>query len=261
MKVTRVILCANENPIYHEFWNPISRIYAENFHIKPTLIWFGAAEDIHRLGLSDEWGNIVVQKPNPNHHIGWQTAWAIFWFMSLYPNDTFCTMGIDQIPLSALLIRDIPSTTDDDSYLMLASNAYSPSHWENNGTSPTSFHMMKGSVACKVYGFEKTFDLEIEKLASCGIAPYYDKGFTKWGIDESYSSHKLRQYRHSGGKVDSLDIFKFICDRRIECCREIETPYDSVKLSEGWYGDAHFCRPFSSHEQYITQILNLIPHI
>lgn len=260
MKVTRVLLAATDNPIYYQFWNPVSRVYAEKFGIKPTLIWIGKAEDIDRLELRSDHGNIIVQEPDPRFDIGWQSAWSIFYFMKLYPDDVFCTMGIDQVPLSPILIRDIPNNVSDDAYLMLADDAYMPSHWiKQGGTSPTSFHIVKGSIACKVYGFEETFKSEIEKIESSGIRAYYHEGGANWGLDESYSSHKLREYAKKIGNVISKNIFSTICARRIECCRTQETPYDMNLLTQNWYGDAHLCRPFSDHKNYIETLFDNIP--
>lgn len=262
MKITRVLLASNDNAIYWQFWNPVSRVYRENFGIHPTLIWFGHPTDIAKFGLSQRWGDIIVQAPHPKHHIGWQSAWSIFWFMRMFPEDTFCTMGIDQVPLSPILIRDIPEKFHDDTYLMLADDAYRPQHWDNDGgTSPTSFHIVKGSVAEEVYGFEPTFHSEIEKLANSGIRPFYDQGETKWGIDESYSSHKLRQYRDAGGCISSVGMFAQICRMRIECCRVNEPVYNENSLVDGKLGDAHLCRPFADHKPYIEKILRLIPKI
>lgn len=262
MKITRVLLAANDNPIYYQFWNPISRIYSEKFGIKPTLLWFGVGEDLDRLGLSKKFGDIIVQTPIPTEHIGWQSAWAIFWFMSLYPDDVFCTMGIDQVPLSPLLFKDIPAPFSDDTYLMLADDAYDPSHWMKDfGTSPTAFHICRGSTANKVYQFKPSFSEEIERVVGSGVIPYYDHGPTKWGLDESYSSHKLRLYRDSGGDIKNLSLFKMICERRIECARANEAVYDSKLLKEGWYGDAHLCRPISDHKDYIENLLNQIPNV
>lgn len=259
MKVTRVILVANDDPKYYQFWNPISKIYKLNFGISPILILFGNNADIYRLKLCDHYGQIIVQEPMSKHHIGWQSTWAMFWFMKIYPDDIFVTMGIDQVPLSNLLIKDLPREYSDDTYLMLADDGYAPQHWSlPSGTSPSSFHIVKGSVADEVYGFEPTFEAELDKVANAGIVPYYDKD-NKWGLDESYSSHKLRQYWDGGGRVVSGNLFNVICERRIECCRLNEAPYDENKLKMGWYGDAHFCRPVSEHQVYIDKLLSLIP--
>lgn len=158
-----------------------------------------------------------------------------------------------------MLISDVPANYSNETYLMLVDDGYLPSHWEDEeGTSPTSYHIMKGSIANDVYRFEESFHDEIDKIADAGIKPYYD-GVNKWGLDESYSSHKLRQYREAGGKIISSRLFKQVCEKRIECCRTNEPVYDLSFLRDGLYGDAHFCRPFNDHKDYIEQILKNIP--
>lgn len=259
MKVTRVFLSANDNPDYSQFWNPISRIYKENFNIQPTLIWFGEPNDIERLGLSSEFGNIIIQKPCLDHDIGWQSAWSIFWHMKFYPDDIFITMGIDQVLLSKLYL-EILNGFEDDSYVMLAADGYSNSGWDYpDGTSPTSFHVVKGEVASRIFGFDETFQAELDKISNSGIKPYYENMGNKWGLEESYASYKLREYRDSGGKVEGQSMFKFICDMRIECCRTNEVSYSHDRLKRGVYGDAHLCRPFDDHKEYIETMLKLIP--
>lgn len=258
MKVNRVILATTNNPIYYEFWNPISKIYSENFGIKPTLVWVGDEEELESVGLRREHGEIIVQNPVDDFDIGWQSAWSIFWFMSKYPDDIFCTLGIDQVPLSKRLLFDIPEKYSDDTYLMLADDGYAPNHWQKEGgSSPTSFHIVKGSIASKVYGFEATFKDEIVKIALSGVKALYPE--KNWGLDESYSSHKLRQYRENKGKIESASMFPLIREIRIECCRDVEIEYDKNILKNGWYGDAHLCRPYSKHKEYIDGILRDIP--
>ena len=61
MKIDRVILSTNNNPIYYEFWNPLSKLYLDNFGIKPTLIFLGDKNEISSLKLSDEYGEIIHQ--------------------------------------------------------------------------------------------------------------------------------------------------------------------------------------------------------
>lgn len=258
MKVTRVLLAATDNSIYWQFWNPISKVYKTKLGINPTLIWLGHADDMERLGLSKEHGDIIVQEPIAGTPIGWQAAWAIFYFMKFFPKDTFCTMGIDQVPLGPTFIREIIGKFYENEYVMLADDAYAKSHWETGGTSPTSFHICKGEVADSVYGFEKTFAMEIDKILKSGVQAYYDQT-TKWGLDESYASHKLRQYRDDGRSIKSLRMFDYICSRRIECARVNETGYDDARLRAGWYGDAHLCRPVSDHSVYIGALLDKIP--
>ena len=52
MKVDRVILASNKNPMYYDFWNQLSFTYKEKFGIKPTLIFFGTQEELDEINLS-----------------------------------------------------------------------------------------------------------------------------------------------------------------------------------------------------------------
>jgi hypothetical protein len=57
----------------------------------------------------------------------------------------------------------------------------------------------------------------------------------------------------------STSMFPLIREIRIECAREHEPEYDKQILKNGWYGDAHLCRPYSAHKPYIDGVLSDIP--
>ncbi len=267
MKIDRVLLASNENINYYPFWNILCKVYKENFNIQPTLIWFGEEADIDRLGLSREYGDIIIQEPNPNYEIGWQTTYAPFFYTKLFPNDVCTTMGIDQIPLSDMFFIEMIKDASDDEYVTLIDDAYRPIYWANpNGTSPSAYHIAKGSIFNTVYNFESNFTDEITKLYNTKVERDYDpndafwaSGEGKWGMDESYTSKKLREYRDNGGKIHCYGSFRKLAKRRIECYRVVETPYDDDKLISGFYSESHLCRPYTNHVAYINRMASLIP--
>lgn len=267
MKIDRVILSSNDNINYYPFWNPLSKVYKENFNITPTLIWFGEEEDIERLGLSREYGEIIVQKPHPTYNIGWQTTWGLFYFTKYFLEETITIMGIDQVPLSDIFLKKMIEDCDDDEYVMLIDDAYQPIYWENpNGTSPSAYHVAKGKTFEKVYSFEDDFLKEVEKVYSTPIErdynpsdAYWASGEDKWGIDESYTSKMLRAYKGIGGNINAFSKFHLLKERRIECYRTVETPYDDNLLSSGYYSESHLCRPYTNHVNYINRMFSLIP--
>jgi len=267
MRIDRVILSSNDNINYYPFWNPLSKVYKENFNIQPTLIWFGIEEDIDRLGLSREYGDIIIQEPNPKYQIGWQTTWGCFYYTKFFPNEVCTTMGIDQVPLSDIFLKQMISDATDDEYVTLIDDAYNPIYWANpNGTSPSAYHIAKGIIFNNIYQFEPDFLSEVDKLYNTKVERDYDpndafwaSGEGKWGMDESYTSKKLRDYRDSGGKIHCYSSFKKLAERRIECYRVIETPYDDEKLTTGYYSESHLCRPYTNHVDYISRMISLIP--
>jgi len=267
MKIDRVILASNENINYYPFWNPLSKVYKENFKIEPTLIWFGEESDIERLGLSTDYGNIIVQSPHPNYRVGWQTTWSLFYYTKFFPGETITTMGIDQAPLSDIFFRQLIEDTTDEQYVMLIDDAYMPIYWENhNGTSPSAYHIANSEVFNKVYEFEDDFHKEVEKVYNTPVerdwnptCAFWTSGEEKWGLDESYTSKKLREYKTKGGNINAKSRFRLLRDRRIECYRTKETSYDDNLLQNGFYSESHLCRPYTDHVDYINRMLSLIP--
>jgi len=256
MKIDRVILSSNNNPLYYHFWKPLSKVYVEKFGIVPTLIWLGTEAELIELGLQDDYyGEIIIAKANDKYPIPFQTTWALFYHTLFYPNDVCLTIGIDQVPLSRMffdMVKDFPDTD----YSMLIADAYMPNHWTINGSaSPTAYHIAKGSTFNDVYMFEDTFEQEIEKICNAGVKAFWEDTAGRWGLDETYSSMKLREYK---GQINSLNNFGLLCERRIECERHKETPFDIDRLKAGWYSESHLCRPFTNHTEYITKMFNSI---
>lgn len=256
MKVDRVILASDFNPLYYGFWNPLSKVYHDKFGIRATLMWFGSYDELKQAGISREYGDVIFIKHNEKYHLPWQTTWSLFWGTKQFLNDTCLIMGIDQVPLSGMFIKDM--IKDIEGYAILLAEAYG-NKWSNDGgASPSSYHIAKGSVFNDVYQFEDTFEAETEKVYNSGIQALWESTEGKWGIDESYSCHKLRQYT---GQIHSFDNFRLLEQNRIECCRNQEPEYDTVRLLAGGYSEAHLCRPYETHKQYIDNLYEQIPRI
>jgi len=256
MKIDRVILSTNNNPTYYHFWNPLSKVYVEKFGIQPTLVFAGTQDELNELNLSTEYGEIIVQPTHPDYHIPWQTTWMLFWATQFYPSETCLIIGIDQVPLSGMFIKDMIKDINENSYAMLIADAYRPNHWTST-SSPSSYHIAKGSTFDKVHNFECDWLTEATKVHSSGIKGFWEDTEGRWGIDESYSCHNLRNAKEVN--IVSLNNFTLLCERRIECERHKETPYDINKLQQGWYSESHLCRPFTNHVNYITNLFNSIP--
>jgi hypothetical protein len=255
MKVDRVILSSNFNPLYYNFWNPLSKVYKEKFGIEPTLMWLGTKEEMIEANISDEYGDVVIVEANDKHPIAWQTTWALFWGTKFYKDDTCWVMGIDQVPLSKMFINLVKDLKDTD-YAMLISDAYLPHHWTKTA-SPSSYHIAKGSTFTEVYSFEESFIKETDKLVNSGVDAFWEDTEGRWGIDESYSCYKLREAKDTN--IVGFNTFNVLVERRIECERHKETPYSIEKLNAGWYSESHLCRPFTNHTEYLTTLFNSIP--
>lgn len=269
MKIDRVLLASNNNKLYYEFWNPISKVYYEKFNLKPTLVWVGAELEKKFCGISEQYGETVIAQPNKKYPINTQCTLATYWATQFFPNDVCLICGIDEIALSGLFLKDKISEFSDDSYVMFISDAYQGQHWsKKNSVSPSGYHVAKGKIFQNIYNFKKTFSETIEDVYSSNVLKkYMDENVNgypsenqDWGLDETFISQKLRDYNGKYNIV-SLNEFNLMQKTRIECFRTEEPQYDLEKLRKGGYSHSHLCRPYSSHEKYLKEMFQNIPKI
>jgi len=259
MKIDRVILVSNNNPLYYEFWNKLSYTYKEKFNINPTLIFFGDEDEPEKLNLSTEFGNIIVEK-SVDGILPWQYTWALFYFTKFYENDTCIVMGIDQIPLGTYFLKDSIKTIPDDRYVMLIDNQYTLEgktkyKWDEGGFSPSAYHIAKGKTFNEIYEFEDTFESEILKVDSTNIPTMWGD---KWGTDEAYSCNKLKNFKNRNRISDLSKTVDFL-NKRVDCYRNIEVVYDLPLLLNNGYIECHSCRPYHDHQKYLDTLFDMIP--
>lgn len=259
MKIKRVILSTNKNPLYYDFWNNLSFTYKEKFGITPTLIFFGSKKDKEEIGLSDKYGEIIYENEVPNIP-SWQYTWALFYYTQFFKEDVCLTIGIDQIPLGTYFIKDLIKEVDDEKYIILLDDHYqyikqSTKSWNEGGNCQTSYHIGKGNSFKKIHDFEKNFKDEILKINSLKLNTMWQNG---WGTDETYASLNLFNYKNKENIIN-FSKSKDLIERRIECYRTQETPYNLEQLKNNHYIECHSCRPYSSHKNYLDKLFNNIP--
>jgi len=259
MRVNRVILVSNNNPLYLDYWNNLSYTYKEKFGITPTLVFFGDESDIERFGVSDKYGEIIIQK-KIDYLPEWQFTWALFYFTKFYKNDVCAIMGIDQIPLGTFFLRDSIEHVSDEKYVMLIDNQYKFENtirhkWDEGGSSPSAYHIAKGETFDEIFKFEDSFEQELLKIANLRLNTMWGRG---WGTDEAYSCKVLSSHADRDRIVDLSKAEDFL-RRRIDCHRNIEVPYDLNLLNNNHYIECHACRPYSQHKAYLDKLFNDIP--
>jgi hypothetical protein len=259
MKIDRVILSTNNNPTYYQFWNPLSKLYKENFGITPTLIFLGSELELESLSLSREYGDIIRQDIVPSKNVSWTTTWALFYFTKRFPNDICLINGIDQIPMGSKFLIDYIKEINDDKYVMLIDNAYkimnNRKDWSEGGYSPSAYHIAKGELFNKVYSFEETFADEIKKIEGLSL----DSMWGTWGMDEAYSSQILYSKKEEI-QIECLSKFgEILIGGRIDCHRSQEVPFSLDKLKNNEYIECHSCRPYLVHKNYLDSIFDNVP--
>lgn len=272
MQIKNVILATDTNPTYFQFWNPISKIWKTKFNINPVLVFLGTEQDRQRCELTEEYGTIFIQPPVPGIPTAWSATWSLFYYTQFFPDDVCLIMGIDQIPLSTMFIKDKIEKLDENSYVMYIADAYDgpgdiwkqTPHNREIGRFPTAYHAAKGKLFKEIYNFESTFAEEINKLNSIDSLPYSTSSSlpVKWGIDESYASLKLREYyqKTPNNKIVSLNLISELSKKRIDRSNLNGVFSDDTKkkLQEGYYVEAHMPRPLNQNLHLLQFLIDNI---
>lgn len=258
MKVDRVIIPLNNNPVFTGFWNPFSRVWKEKYNIIPTLFFVGTEEELESNNFSTKHGEIFRLDPvkevivDPN--LDWSTTWALFYGASKFDDDVCVTMGIDQITLTDKLfdfLKKSDTITNDD-YVVALSDAYKQ---YNMSHYPSAWHFAKGSVFKKILKIESEWDKELKKVFSFRKKyPSLPENF--WALDEVYSSDMIMQYAKKNGddNIVLLNMYNEWHSRRL--CRSGILNYSKKLLDSGQYSELHSPRPFEDNSDYLLKLID-----
>jgi hypothetical protein len=242
MKIDSVILSCNENPLYLDFWNPVSRIWKERFGIEPVLLFFGNTVS---HDLSEEYGRIIPFKTSKDFPEYLQTLWIRYWYPSQEPEKTWMISDIDMIPISKNYFVNQISEVDPCAYVHLYANAK---------PIPSCYHVAMGSLFQRFLNLPNSFEDSLSRLVRHSQGTNH-MGMDKWGMDEYYAHMHLQEYYKM-----YPDFFKFFtrenADQRIDRSR---WSYDEQKLlNEDYYIDSHSIRPYKENQENIDKMISLI---
>lgn len=250
MKIDRILFCLNNNPTYINFWNINSKIWKLKYNIKPTLLYIGAKEEIKKLNLLEEHGEIIVL-PKIDEDLcngslrQWYITWALFFGASLFENEVCMTSGIDQIPLSNIFLEKI-SDIEQNKYIIGFADAYG-----RKDLFPSSHHVAKGKYFKNKYEILNNWHEEVYKVYSHkNKYNFLYEGY--WGLDEAYSSEMLLKNNDNIHYINNF-FHPLWTKKRID--RDHGLKYDIKLLSNGWYSELHSPRPYELYSQQIDNII------
>lgn len=259
-----VTLSCNDDPMYWEFWNPISKHWKKNFGIHPVLFYYGK----HNPSLSDEHGTVIYHDHIEGVPDYVAATWGRFWVTKFFAEKMCLISDIDMFPLSRHFFLTA-SNPQKDCYTHLNADAYHVGDfdcWKSDGiTVPVCYHLATSENLNSVYKFSECFSDEVRKLLKRDYSEY-KTGFAStpeqhlqkasasnggmWGIDEMYSSSLLRQYYRSGGRVSTGQ--RILPQQRL--CRS-RLSFQLPTFNSGTHIDFHSVRPYNMHESDIQQLL------
>lgn len=233
MKIQKAIMSVDDNPLYSDFWFPVSKVWKLRFNIEPVLIYFGEKE------LDTTYGSVIETEAIEDIPLYLQTQWARFWYTTTEPETTFIISDIDMFPISHKYFINQLENIDENKYVHL---------YGNHRPLPVCYHVAKGKQFKKILNLEDSFEASMRTLYSFEARTPTHMGFDKWGLEEAYSTKIIENSEHK-------DDLIFLSRRGERIDRSNWTYNPELLKKEDYYIDSHSVRPY---EEYKLEIENLV---
>jgi len=220
-----VIFSSNENPLYFDFVEPVTRAWENlGFEVHAEILNDSKCYLSHEeIPVSNQAQMIRVLAP------------------SLYPEKTFLVSDVDMLPLSGEYFKHAVSLLKDNEIINVSADAY-PSQLRL----PICYFIGKGSTFSKITGVTNPDDIPkiMRKWWSQGHGWASDEICFTLEILESVKRGEVEFTGYSRGWTHGRADFRIDRDLWL---------YDKDALSRGNYIDSHMLRPLRNNKE------NLIP--
>lgn len=237
MKPTKAIVSCNDDPFYREFWEPVSRAWA-NLGIEPVLAYIGKNPPAHAAGT------VIQIDPVHDVAINTQAQWGRFHFTQTELDTVWIVSDIDMIPCSRSYFIDLAEPYPDG--IVINTNP-GPDHYL-----PACYNIGTGSAFKRCLNMPDNFNESLALVTafkSRGHRPAgKDELLENWFVDELYLGSRwewITPVTRPGG----------FCSRRID---RIQWQYDPSMIQEEYYHDCHSLRPYGEHKDAIEKVIELV---
>lgn len=242
LKIDRVILSTNENPMYIEFWPLVANAWSQLIGFRPTLALV-ADENTH---VDYSLGDVIRIQPIPGIPTSLH-AQVIRLLLPIYFEDETCIISdIDMIPISkdyfVNSVKDIP----DDHFVIYRDHGYG----KKSRRFPMCYSAAKGKTFKEIFKIKSIEDIPNKVIE-------WSKLKHGWATDEFVLCQAIYKWNLFKSKCTRLHHTSML-PQRID---RSDWKYDKNKLKEGYYIDAHMLRPLSTfiHEiQELAQDLGIL---
>lgn len=242
MKIDYVIIGCDINPLYLDFWEPISKVWKTIFNITPVL---GLICDEDSDLVEDKYGLVKKYKSIDNITTGLQSQIIRFELINELKGNLIIS-DIDMIPLSKdYFINSIIPFSEDKIYVLSSDNA----ECLRNKEYPMCYIIGNNENLKDMLNLNKTWVEFAKKLNALKLG---------WTTDQNYLFEKINEFKSKNeNKVVLLNRGwnAGIASKRID---RIAWSYDENKVKDGYYIDSHLLRPYNDNKIEINKLINLI---
>lgn len=243
LAIEKVVMSADGNPLYLDFWPVVSKVWKLKFGIEPVLLFFGD-KSIHNV--SEEYGKVVEFPVIPDVPVYLQALWSRYWYLQTEPETVFTISDIDMIPLARSYFVDLVSGFSNDSYLHINPVI------QRNGGLPSCYHIAKGRVFSDVLELDSEWERSVRFLNGLNVGTDPGNGCMNWFADEKYAGDKLLAKIVSDSRIVFAHRDGGQNGHRID---RLDWRFDLQAVREERYYDCHCPRPFSENREDIERIV------
>lgn len=236
VKIDRVILGCDSNPMYLEFWPIVAKTWTEIVGVRPTLALI-AHKDVC---IDETLGDVIRFEPIPNISTAFQAQIMRLLLPAYFENDVCIISDMDMIPLQRDFFVNNVATVPAESFTIFNDGG------RYLGNCPEY-------LMCYIVAKGKTFK-EIFKISDIMHIPEIIKAWYQlnlgWTSDQQILYAAVNQWEHYKTRVIKLGYAE---PRRID---RMHWSYDRELLKQGhYYVDSHMLRPYSRYKNEIDSLV------
>lgn len=233
MRIQRVLLSCDDNPVYSGFWPLVAKLW-KRLDVMPTLVHIADCSPPDYF--SD--GEVIVIPRLPDIPTYIQALWARYFYTQLFSDEVCIISDIDMLPLSREYFVESISRVSESSYVHLNLNP------KGYSRIPTCYHVARGEVFKSHLELDDDWERSLRKVMQYpgGSHPNFETYHT-WFIDEDYATAILK-----GKTIIGIPRAK---QRRID---RSDFTWCDKKLKNGYYFDCHAPRPYARYCEELEYI-------
>jgi hypothetical protein len=259
MKIEKVIVSTNSNPLYFDFWKSFSYVWKEKMGADPVLVYIDNDPDAAQI--DDRWGEVIRVKTVDGVPEYLQTQWSRFFFARMFPESVCMTSDIDMYPLNRGYFMD-EFAADGNWHVHLNGNGVTGRYEDwiaGNCNLTVCYHVNYGKQFPVIFDMMDSWEDEIRRLHSMNLGKDQSrwaehlKGMNNWGAEEDYTTAVLRKKGTEGSvKMYTKGLFGRRFDRSDwDRCKQI------AGTATDRFVDCHSLRPFSQNRDSVLEVLTL----
>jgi len=233
MRIDRVILATDGNPLYLEFWPLVARAWQRILSVRPTLALIGD----ETISVPEGFGDVVRFAPVSGVETALQSQTIRLLLPTLFPQDVCLLSDLDMLPLNGSYFARALVSLPSDCFVVYRDAAYPA----QERRIPICYNVARGDT------FREIFGAGTDDAMARTISDWAARSLG-WHTDELVLYEALQNWSHAATRCVRLGRDRL---RRIDRQRWRFRPW-LVPL--GWYDDAHLLRPYAAHRREIDRL-------